>query len=293
MRSYHPQLVLDYPVPAGKIPLGEPLSAEDDLRSYFRTIWRDTPGVVYLPSRGENPKDWVQSLFSWPKDEDRIVQMVQARTGSREVFVNPVLYKDNGVRDKTTILRSNVLGTWTLWVDFDGNAPSEWSDSSIPVPTMRVQTSTPTHQHCYWSLEHLLDDPTEIENRNRTLAYQLNADTSGWDVSQLLRPVGTTNHKFGKDDPKSYEVFFEELSKRTYPASIVATESIVRPVVDSALAQAEIPSITEVLAFGKWSAPFLNCSRLNCLLRIGLERFTPVLCMQQKQASPMNKSSLS
>jgi hypothetical protein len=232
------------------------LSAEDDLRRYFRSIWKDTEGVVYLPSRGENPKDWKQTLFAWPSQEDRIVQLVQARSGEREVFVNPVLYKDNGVRDKSTILRSNVLGAWTLWVDFDGNAPSEWNHDGIPMPSLRVQTSTPTHQHCYWTLDKLLSDPTEIENRNRALAYSLNADTSGWDISQLLRPAGTTNHKYGKDDPNSYDVFFEEFSDRTYSPSIVTTESFVRPIVDSAIAHAEIPTITEVLAYGKWSPPF-------------------------------------
>lgn len=237
------------------------MSAEENLHTYFRTIWKDTEGVVYLPSRGENPKDWKQTLFNWPAQEDRIVQMVQARQVDREVYVNPVLYKDNGVRDKTTIARGNVLGSWVLWADFDGNAPENWEpDSDIPAPSLRVRSSSRSNQHTYWQLEEFLTDPTVIEDKNRALAHQLHADISGWDVSQLLRPPSTINHGYGKDERngRKFEVSIEESSERSYPASFVQRESVYRPVVESDLALTEKPGIRSVLAEGKWSREFLN-----------------------------------
>lgn len=235
------------------------MSAEDNLRQYFRTIWKDTPGVVYLPSRGENKNDWKQTLFNWPSQEDRIVEMVQARQDSREIFVNPVVYKDNGVRDKSTISRHNFHGSWVLWADFDGNAPETWN-AELPEPSLKIQTSTKGHQHTYWVLDEFLQDPTVLEDKNRALAHQLHADVSGWDVSQLLRPPSTINHKYGKDEyrGKKYDVTIEESSDRVYPSSFVQRESIYRPVVTSELIGQEIPSIRTVLAEGKWKREFLN-----------------------------------
>jgi archaellum biogenesis ATPase FlaH len=243
------------------------MSAEENLRTYFRTIWKDTEGVVYLPSRGEQPKDWKQTLFHWPAQEDKIVQMVQARQVDREVYVNPVLYKaiipgDDGKPSKATLARGNVLGSWVLWADFDGNAPENWPDNAdIPSPTMRIRSSSPTNQHTYWQLSEFLTDPTAIEDKNRALAHQLHADISGWDVSQLLRPATTINHGYGKDERhgRKFEVSIEESSDRAYAPSFVQRESIYRPKVLAAeLIAADKPSIRSVLAEGRWSKDFLN-----------------------------------
>ena len=85
-----------------------------------------------------------------------------------------------------------------LWVDFDGNAPATWEDSVAPEPTLIIQSSIPGHEHCYWKLDTFLNKPKVIEERNRSLAYALGADTSGWDADQILRPPFTTNRKRDK-----------------------------------------------------------------------------------------------
>src|SRR5690606_29582506 len=102
------------------------------------------------------------------------------------VFYSPALYR------ATKPIKENVMGSWFLWVDFDGNAPLSWeeleSDISIPKPSLIIQSSLPTHQHCYWQLDEFLTDIETLEDRNRALAYHLKADTSGWDADQILRP---------------------------------------------------------------------------------------------------------
>jgi hypothetical protein len=97
-----------------------------------------------------------------------------------------------------------VLGSRVLWVDFDGNAPQEWSQEPdgltpfVPPPTLIVQSSIPTHEHAYWLLDEFVTDIDELEDKNRSIAYLLHADTSGWDADQILRPPFTINMKRNK-----------------------------------------------------------------------------------------------
>ena len=58
----------------------------------------------------------------------------------------------------------------------------------LPVPSLRITSSKARHEHVYWRLEEFCTDIEFIENINRSLAYRLKADTSGWDVGQVLRP---------------------------------------------------------------------------------------------------------
>jgi hypothetical protein len=106
------------------------------------------------------------------------------------VFYSPALYK------ASRPVKENVLGSWFLWVDFDGNAPVSWEDLdssvSVPEPSLVIQSSLPGHE-----LDEFLTDIDLLEDRNRALAYILHADTSGWDADQILRPIHTTNHKRG------------------------------------------------------------------------------------------------
>jgi hypothetical protein len=103
--------------------------------------------------------------------------------------------------------KENVMGSWVLWVDFDGNAPVDWEGIAVPEPTMRIQSSIPLHEHCYWRLNEFIDDYHVIDDRNRALAYTLHADTSGWDADQILRPIHTTNHK--RHVPVTVKQWFE------------------------------------------------------------------------------------
>jgi len=94
-------------------------------------------------------------------------------------------------------VKENVLGSWSFWVDFDGNAPKDWSELDVPHPTLIVQSSIEGHEHCYWRLSEFLTDIDVLEDRNRALSYMMHADTSGWDADQILRPIRTTNQKRG------------------------------------------------------------------------------------------------
>lgn len=82
------------------------------------------------------------------------------------------------------------------WADFDDNAPEFEGDI---IPSLIVQSSTETRQHVYWKLTEPITNIEELEQINRTIAYNFGADGSGWDANQVLRPPCTYNHK--RDQP--------------------------------------------------------------------------------------------
>ena len=165
--------------------------ATDELSDFFDYIWSDTEGYVYLPIQPEpyGPKDWSGAMFAWPRQKAGVIRYVLKNTAARaNVFYSPAIFS------KADPKKDSVLGSWVLWVDFDGNAPKDWDDR-VPRPTLIVQSSLEGHQHCYWRLNEFLTDIPMIEDRNRSLAYLLHADTSGWDADQILRPIHTINRK--------------------------------------------------------------------------------------------------
>lgn len=236
----------------------------DNLLDFFKRIWKDTEGLVYLPEKDENHhfKKW---FFKWPEHAPHIVRHVLQKTAEgREVYYSPALWKQSAVENKSAA-KEHVLGSHVLWVDFDGNAPGSWEAGSpdrpaatVSAPSVRVQSSTVDRQHAYWVLDHLETDTSVIENRNRSLAFECSADTSGWDVTQVLRPPYTTNYGYGKEDRqgKSYPVRIEEETDVTYTIDDFKEVADFRPMVQDSLADKEIPDIRQVLALGKWTQKF-------------------------------------
>jgi RepB DNA-primase from phage plasmid len=63
-------------------------------------------------------------------------------------------------------------------------------------PTLLVESS-PGRLQAYWRLTRPVS-PAVGEELNRRLAQALEADPSGWDLTQLLRVPGTRNHKYAE-----------------------------------------------------------------------------------------------
>ena len=173
---------------------------EEALGEFFDYIWgteavSPKPTFVYLPTKTSDDTErgsWVSYMFQWPRQRRGIVRHVLKwnATPSVDVFYCPALFSVASPK------RDAVLGSWVFWVDFDGNAPETWDPAAdIPPPTLRIQSSIPGHEHVYWRLSEFLADSSLLEERNRSLAYALHADTSGWDADQILRPPFTINRK--------------------------------------------------------------------------------------------------
>jgi len=166
----------------------------EELIRFLEYIWGDESGFVYLPVHHKpfGPRDWEKRFFSWPRAKDNIVKHILKYSAIGDnIFYAPALFK------QARPLKEDVKLSRVLYVDFDGNAPTSWPYNEVPEPTLRVQSSIEGHEHCYWLLDKPITNVETLEDRNRALAYQLGADTSGWDADQILRPAGVLNAKRG------------------------------------------------------------------------------------------------
>lgn len=104
-------------------------------------------------------------------------------------------------------IKENAAAVLALWGDLDG---CELPNGSLK-PTAVVESS-PGNYHAYWRLSDAIP-PELAEGLNRRIAARIGADPSGFDLTQLLRVPGTTNHKYdgkpsvalvGLDGSRSY-----------------------------------------------------------------------------------------
>lgn len=219
-----------------------------ELNNFFDYLWSGAEGWVYLPYKTKSG-EWKKVSFEWPKHKEHIIKHVMAKSAEgHDVYCSPMLFND------ARPLRENFKGTNVLWADFDGSVPDGWStengesgsvapvDGETPSPTLRVQSSSDGHEHTYWRLDEFTTDAAFVENTNRALAYTLRADTSGWDLGQVLRPPGTTNYKH--DLPVTVIHQSDVLLTRSSFSHLKA----VKQLVSEALDLQEIPDVTRVVA---------------------------------------------
>lgn len=157
------------------------------LGGFFDWLYGGETGYVYLASKVPgNQHQFQQKFFEWPLQRQELVDHVQSYTPEWEVYMAPALFNSPSSK------KADVKGAQVVWVEFDGNTPTELT--TLPPPTCRIQSSLEGHEHWYWKLDEWLG-PAELETINRAMTYMLGADSSGWDASQILRPPSTFNHK--------------------------------------------------------------------------------------------------
>jgi hypothetical protein len=156
--------------------------------------------------RGDIPEDSIKSaVFAYPKAAGPAAEwaLEKSEQGREVYFCSHLLIAPRRVKENASEVRS-------LWGDLDG-APIPNGDLK---PTAAVESS-PGRFHCYWRLEKSIK-PKAAEQLNQRIAEKIGADPSGFDLSQLLRVPGTTNHKpehgrprvrlLGVDGGRSYDV---------------------------------------------------------------------------------------
>jgi hypothetical protein len=226
-----------------------------ELGQFFNYLWGEQEGFVYLPVKDQKTSDWKKVMFEWPKHKEQVIVHTLANSAEgKDVYCAPVIF------DSPRPIKENVKGSYVLWADFDGNAPGSWSEqnldtgsgppvASVPPPTLRVQSSVEGHEHIFWRLDKFATDVKFIEDSNRSIAYTYRADTSGWDVNQVLRPPGTVNHK--PDRNKEVVTIVEE-NNASYSRESFNTLKPVKQLVSEALDVADIPDVTWVVSKYSW-----------------------------------------
>lgn len=157
--------------------------------SYYDFLFEGSQGFVHAATK-EGTGAWKEYFFQWPVQRAELIQFTEANRSSRDVYVAPALFKKVG--DHIAAKKEYVQGSTVVWVDFDGEVPSDLD--GVPPPTLRLASGGNGHEHWYWKLDTELNS-LQLETINRALTYKFNADESGWDATQVLRPPMTFNHK--------------------------------------------------------------------------------------------------
>jgi hypothetical protein len=163
----------------------------DPVGPFFDYLYGGLEGYVCSPTLDRNEPNqeigFKHHWFEWPAQRELLLSHVALNTPTLEVFMTPAVWS------APKLHKDNFKATNVVWTEFDGNTPSTLGD--IPNPTLRIESSGPGHEHFYWKLAEPNTDVSQVEAINRSLTYQLGADASAWDATQILRPPNTTNHK--------------------------------------------------------------------------------------------------
>lgn len=160
-------------------------SADNDLAVFLNYLYDGSDGYVYSPTKSIEGV-FTQHFFEWPGEGKELYNHIAKSTSDIEVYVAPAIFS---APDAT---KANFKSTKTVWTEFDGELPG---DLNIPRPTLRIRSSSDTHEHWYWALSEPEYDANVVETINRSITYSLGADSSSWDINQVLRPPQTMNHK--------------------------------------------------------------------------------------------------
>lgn len=221
------------------------------LRDFFHKIWGENEGYVYLPVKDSEAGRVRKFFLHWPRQEEAVYRHVlkwSAAEGA-EVFFSPALYSRMRARNE------DVLGAQVAWTDFDNNFPKTWPDETAPIPSVEVQSSGDRNKHAYWLLDSFLSRK-EIENLNRSLAYALGADTSGWDANQFLRPPLSTNRKYKK--PITVKVVADREELADYSVEDFSHIPVPRDAIREKLDLDSLPKISEVRSLAAWDEDMLE-----------------------------------
>jgi archaellum biogenesis ATPase FlaH len=220
------------------------LRPEAELSEFFQSIWGDQQGYAYVPVKEAASEKWDTHFFQWPLQKQQVIKHVLEYTPYAEVYFGPALYIQ-----PTQPVPENIKGTSVLWTEFDGNAPKGGVlGDKIPHPTLRVQSSQDGHEHFYWHLDYFETNRERIEDINRSIAYTLQADSSGWDSTQILRPPSTKNHK------RNRVVRILSSSNSKYSEEFFTSLNIPKQLTKEEIVLDEVPEIISVIAKYKWDS---------------------------------------
>jgi KaiC/GvpD/RAD55 family RecA-like ATPase len=173
------------------------INQEQNLVQFFDKIFGQQVGYVYAPTKSfDEHQRWTKHFYHWPNEKDRLIEHVISKTITHEAYYCPVLFK-RPAHSPESLTPEHVHGSYYVWAEFDYGVPDykKLAELGIPEPSIRIRSSERQKQHWYWRLDTFQTDYRVLETLSQRLAYALEADLSGWDYQQVLRPPGTIHHE--------------------------------------------------------------------------------------------------
>jgi hypothetical protein len=183
--------------------MSQPASEENyltEIEGFIDLLYGDQTGYIYAPtkhdtgevdSRGNPVFFWQPYFFQYPAKKYDAATHLLTHAESHDCYLAPSVFK--APSDKKNAWK----GSQYVWIEFDGNAPKTLPDG-VPSPSIRINSSTKGHEHWYWRLDEFCTDRNALEGLSKGLTYTLDADKSGWDCTQVLRPPGTIHQESRK-----------------------------------------------------------------------------------------------
>jgi hypothetical protein len=141
-------------------------------------VWEEQPGKYFFLSTKNTRKEWKDHAFSRDQFED-VADFIKENQ-DKDIYFCPHGFTRAKRRKDSAVLPS------CLYADLDAADPRTIKFK----PTIAIESS-PGRFVGLW-----ITDKPITEELNRRLAYAVGADTTGWDLTQVLRVPGTTNFKY-------------------------------------------------------------------------------------------------
>jgi hypothetical protein len=171
--------------------------SDGSLNAYLGFLYDGLSGYVIVGELQHKDKDtsWMNhTAFNWPQERDDIQAHIALRGRDHEVYIAPAVFNAPVAR-KESFKTSNVC-----WAEYDN--PEAYTPGDYK-PSLRIRSSLGKEHH-YYRLQVPVTNISDLETANRAIAYATGADKSGWDATQLLRPIRSFNHKY--DTPSEVTV---------------------------------------------------------------------------------------
>ena len=156
--------------------------------TFFRVVFQNvSSGYVSIARRVAGKGIFDERFYKWPDELSGLSHYIEQSVMTHDLWFCPMLF------DRPERKKVYVEACPTIWADLDTCPP----ESLLVSPSILVQTSSERYQ-AVWILS-APADPLEAQDTAKRVAYyhaQEGADTSGWDLTQLLRIPYTLNHKY-------------------------------------------------------------------------------------------------
>ena len=150
--------------------------------SIITQLWKQQPGKFFCISTKSAGGKWRDNFFA--PDEFGEIKAFLRENSDKDIYFCPHGFNRRS-RSKTEAVIPNLL-----WADLDFSDPTDRHVFKGLKPTIAIESS-PGRFVGLWKTKEPI-----TESMNRRLSYHLEADPSGWDLSQVLRYPGTKNCKY-------------------------------------------------------------------------------------------------
>lgn len=155
--------------------------------SFFRQVFGTGDGYACIAVHDPTKTGMNEKFFKWPEQNVDVLDFLETIPAARNVYYCPQLFEEPKRRKELVSVTS------CAWADLDTCHP----DNLDLKPSVTIESSRGRYQ-AVWSFE-TPQEPEIGEDVSRRIAYKFKdkgCDTSGWDLTQLLRVPYTANMKY-------------------------------------------------------------------------------------------------